>query len=280
LLLVAVVLVVAGCGTTKRAGTPPSSTRTSATLPTSTTATTTSTTIASPRTTPAATTPTTPTTPTTVSPVQAAVIVRHGNEHRRWIALTFDAGSDAGNTNTILDLLAARHVQATFSLTGAWTRANAELARRIVRESHVVVNHTDTHRSFTGFSTNTRPLPTAVRGAELGRADASIVATTGRSTKPWFRPPYGDIDTATATDVARVGYRYVLMWTVDSLGWKGLAPSDVAARCLNGATPGGVLLLHVGSASTDAAALPRILDGLQVRGYQLVTVATPGFVPA
>ena len=171
-------------------------------------------------------------------------------------------------------------MHATFSLTGAWARANPELARRIVREGHVIVNHTDTHRSFTGFSTNTPPLSTAERVAELERADASIVTTTGRSTRPWFRPPYGDIDTATATDVARAGYRYVLLWTVDSLGWKGLAPSDVAARCLNGATPGGILLLHVGSASTDARALPRILDGLQARGYQLVTVATPGFVPA
>jgi peptidoglycan/xylan/chitin deacetylase (PgdA/CDA1 family) len=70
----------------------------------------------------------------------------------------------------------------------------------------------------------------------------------------------------------------VLLWTLDSLGWKGLAPADVAARCLNGATPGAILLLHVGSASTDALALPAILDGLQARRYELVTVAAEGFV--
>jgi len=276
LLVVGVAVAVASCGSTKKgAATRPSSARTSVTNATSTTATTSTstTTIAPPRTTQA-------TPPSTVAPTQPAVIVRHGNEHRRWIALTFDAGSDAGNTSTILDLLAARRVHATFSLTGAWTRANPELARRIVSEGHVIVNHTDTHRSFTGFSTNTLPLSAAGRVAELERADASIVTTTGRSTRPWFRPPYGDIDTATVSDVARAGYRYVLMWTVDSLGWKGVAPSEVAVRCLNGATPGGILLLHVGSASTDARALSRILDGLAARGYQLVTVAAPGFVPA
>jgi peptidoglycan/xylan/chitin deacetylase (PgdA/CDA1 family) len=70
----------------------------------------------------------------------------------------------------------------------------------------------------------------------------------------------------------------VLLWTVDSLGWKGLAPAAVAARCLDGAKPGAILLLHVGSASTDAAALPVILDGLLARRYELVTVATAGFV--
>ena len=214
---------------------------------------------------------------TTVVPTGPAVIVRHGNEGRRWIALTFDAGSDTGNTTEILDLLAARHVHATFALTGAWARANPELVRRITHDGHVIVNHTDTHQSFTGFSTHTPTLSATERAAQLQKADTSISAITGNSTRPWFRPPYGDIDTTTSIDIALAGYRYVLMWTVDSLGWKGLAPSDVAARCLNGATPGGILLLHVGSLSTDAAALPRILDGLHKRGYQLVTITAAGF---
>jgi peptidoglycan/xylan/chitin deacetylase (PgdA/CDA1 family) len=174
--------------------------------------------------------------------------------------------------------LAARNVHASFSLTGAWARANPELVRRITREGHALVNHSDTHRSFSGFSTGTAPLSIGERARELARADAAIVAISGRSTVPWFRPPYGDIDAATPADVARSGYRYVLLWTIDSLGWKGLAPSDVTARCLNGAAPGAILLLHVGSASTDAAALPRILEGLQARGYELVTVAARGFI--
>lgn len=206
------------------------------------------------------------------------MIVRHGDEHRRWIALTFDAGSDAGHTAEILDLLAANHVRATFSLTGDWVRANRELVLRIARAGHVIVNHTDTHLSFTGYSTHASALPSSERSAQLTRADAAVVAVTGRSTRPWFRPPYGDLDAVVPVDVGRAGYSYILLWTVDSLGWKGLEPADVAARCLDGATPGGILLLHVGSASTDAAALPQILRGLKSRGYELVTVAAPGFI--
>ncbi|HTK15178.1 MAG TPA: polysaccharide deacetylase family protein [Acidimicrobiia bacterium] len=229
-------------------------------------------------TTPTTNPPSTSTTTTTTVPSGPAVVIRHGDEHRRWIALTFDAGSDVGNTSAILDLLAARHIRATFSLTGTWARAHPGLVLRIARAHHVIVNHSDTHRSFTGFSTHTRALSPAERAEELERADASIAAITGSTTRPWFRPPYGDIDTATSADVARSGYRYVLLWTVDSLGWKGLAPSEVAARCLDGATPGGILLLHVGIESTDAAALPAILDGLQARRYELVTLAERGFV--
>lgn len=280
-LVVAAVVAVAGCGTSKRAARPPRSSTTTA--PTTTIARPTTTTRNPPSTSttnPPSTSTTNPatTSTTTVAPTGPALIVRQGDDRRRWIALTFDAGSDVGNTRAILDLLAARHVRATFSLTGIWARANPELVRRIAREGHVIVNHSDTHRSFTGFSTGTSGLSAAERAAQLAGADASIAAITGRSTRPWFRPPYGDIDAATPQDVARAGYRYVLLWTVDSLGWKGLAPADVAARCLEGAKPGAILLLHVGSASTDAAALPMILDGLQARRYELVTVAATGFV--
>ena len=267
---VVLVLLAASCGTSKRVTPSPSKT----TPPSATAATTTS--ASSARTTTATTSPTR-TSPTTAAPTRPAVVVRHGYEGRRWIALTFDAGSDAGNTTAILDLLATRHVHATFALTGAWARANPALVRRIALDGHVIVNHTDTHQSFTGFSTHTPALSAAERATQLERADTSIAAITRTSTRPWFRPPYGDIDPATPADIARAGYRYVLMWTVDSLGWKSLAPSAVAARCLDGATPGGILLLHVGSLSTDAAALPRIIDGLHTRGYQLVTVTTAGF---
>jgi peptidoglycan-N-acetylglucosamine deacetylase len=269
-------LVVAGCGASKHATQPPRSSSTSTTSTTLAPApsTTTATTTAASTTGPTTTTAPSATSTTTSTANGPAVVVRHGDEHRRWIALTFDAGSDVGNTPAILDLLAARHVRASFSLTGTWARANPGLVRRIASEQHVIVNHTDTHRSFTGFSTHTSPLS----AAELDRADASIAAVTGHSTRPWMRPPYGDTDTATPADVARAGYHYVLLWTVDSLGWKGLAPAEVATRCLDGATPGGIILLHVGSQSTDAAALPAILDGLRRRGYEIVTVATRGFV--
>jgi peptidoglycan/xylan/chitin deacetylase (PgdA/CDA1 family) len=278
--LIAALVLGAGCGTSDNGTKPPSTTRATSTTvaPNPTTTVTTTTSAATTTTTsPPPTVPTTTTTPATV-PHGPADVVRHGDEHRRWIALTFDAGSDVGNTPAILDLLAAHHVRASFSLTGTWARANPTLVRRIARDGHVIVNHTDTHRSFTGFSTHSSPLSAADRIAELERADTAIMALTGHSTRPWMRPPYGDIDASTPADVARAGYRHVLMWTVDSLGWKGLAPAAVAARCLAGATPGGIVLLHVGSQSTDAAALPAILDGLRARGYDLVSIATPGFV--
>jgi peptidoglycan/xylan/chitin deacetylase (PgdA/CDA1 family) len=200
-------------------------------------------------------------------------VVRRGSTSERVAALTFDAGSDTGYTAAILDTLAAHHVTATFGLTGKWADANPALVRRIVAEGHQVVNHSYDHPSFTGYSTGEPALSRAARLDQLARAEASIRAAGGAGARPWFRPPYGDEDASVRADVALAGYRYVLMWTVDSLGWRGETATSIVTRCLDRAEPGVIYLFHVGAESADAAALPAILDGLRQRGYRFTTAA-------
>ena len=189
---------------------------------------------------------------------------------RRVVALTFDAGSDVGHTADILYLLQARQVHGSFGLTGAWVRANPSLARRIVAEGHQVLNHTDRHLSFTGRSTGTAPLTRQQRAEALHGAELAIVAVTGVVARPWFRPPYGDRDASVDRDVAGFGYSYELMWTVDTLGWKGVAPAEVVRRTMASAGAGAVVLMHVGALSTDWQALPTLLDQLTAAGYGFV----------
>ena len=186
------------------------------------------------------------------------------------MALTFDAGSDVGHTGEILDLLKSRGIRASFGITGNWVRANPAMARRIVDDGHLVVNHTDTHPSFTGRSTSKPPLTTAQRLHELAAAEAAIRDIAGGSALPWFRPPYGDRDAGVDRDVGRAGYRYELMWSVDTLGWKGVPASEVTRRVLEAARPGEIVLMHVGAASTDWQALPDVIDRLVSRGYGFV----------
>jgi peptidoglycan/xylan/chitin deacetylase (PgdA/CDA1 family) len=60
---------------------------------------------------------------------------------------------------------------------------------------------------------------------------------------------------------------------VDSLGWNGLPADAIVDRCLERAENGAIYLFHVGSASADAEALQRIIDGLRAQGYGFGTVA-------
>jgi peptidoglycan/xylan/chitin deacetylase (PgdA/CDA1 family) len=222
-------------------------------------------------TTPAATA--TPTVTTSSVPVGDALVVRRGDPSERLVALTFDAGSDRGHAEQILDVLAAERVVATFGITGRWAEANPALVRRMVADGHQIVNHSYDHVSFTGLSTGSGPLTVDQRTDQLARADAAIRTAAGVTSRPWFRPPYGDEDASVRADVARAGYGYELLWTVDSRGWLGEPAGAVVDRCLGAAEPGAIYLFHVGGESTDAAALPRIIDGLRRQGYGFATAA-------
>lgn len=225
---------------------------------------------------PTATPSTTPgVTPTsTPSPAPApAVAIGRGDPDKMTVYLTFDAGSDTGHTAEILDTLAANGIRATFGITGRWADANPALVRRMAAEGHLLVNHTYDHPSFTGRSTGEPALSRSERLDQLAQADAAIQATGVTTTVPWFRPPYGDEDASVRADVALAGYRYELLWTVDSLGWQGLAADSVLQRCLDRVVPGAIYLFHVGAASSDHAALQHIIDGLTARGYSFATAA-------
>lgn len=189
------------------------------------------------------------------------------------VALTFDAGADRGFTADILEVLKRERAPSTFGLTGLWARSHPDLVRQISDGGHLVINHTYDHRSFTGTSDGLGGLSPARRRAELEEADAVIAPLIGRSTRPWYRLPYGDDDARVGADVAPAGYTRKAGWTVDSLGWRGLTAAEIVARCLRLAAPNAVYVFHVGGSSQDGRALPEIIDGLRGRGFTFATMA-------
>lgn len=195
------------------------------------------------------------------------MVVRAGTTSQRVVTLTFDAGSDTGSAPAILDILAAEGITATFFVTGRFAERYPDTVARMASDGHRVGNHSYSHPSFTGFSTGDEPLTPQEMLDELRRAESVIAARTGRSSKPLFRPPYGDQDSTVNSVLGAEGYRYDVLWTVDTLGWKGVDPAVVVQRCLDGAKPGAILMFHVGSGSTDAAALPAVVARLREAGW-------------
>jgi peptidoglycan/xylan/chitin deacetylase (PgdA/CDA1 family) len=169
-----------------------------------------------------------------------------------------------------LDILKEYGVKASFGITGHWAEENPDLVKRMVAEGHMIFNHTWSHRSFTGASTagwDAGVLTREERQKELKDTERLIrKLTKGYVTAPYFRPPYGDLD------VADAGYYITLMWTCDTFGWNGATVEEILDRCAANAEAGDIILLHVGSASLDAAALPRMIEMLQAKGLELVTV--------
>ena len=217
-------------------------------------------------------TPVPPTPTSTQTSGQDFITIRTADTDELIVALTFDAGADRGYAEEILDTLQDEDAIATFGMTAHWAEANPDLILRMVDEGHTLMNHTETHRSWTGLSTSAAPLTSAERAEELRVTEAVIETIVGYDMRPYFRPPYGDYDDSVIADLQTNGYTVNVMWTVDSLGWNGLTAAEITARTLNGTVPGAIHLFHVGAASQDAAALPDIISGLRDLGYRFVTI--------
>jgi peptidoglycan/xylan/chitin deacetylase (PgdA/CDA1 family) len=189
-----------------------------------------------------------------------------GPATRRCVALTFDAGSAAAPTAAILRALAAADRRCTFFLTGEWTARHPDMARRIAAAGHELGNHTYSHVDLCRLSN-------AGVARELERTDVLVRRLTGRSTRPYFRPPFGSRDRRILREAARSGFRSVY-WTTDSLDSvrRDITPRQVERRILEQVQPGSIVLLHCGSEAT-ARALPCLLGALDRRGYRVVTIS-------
>ena len=209
--------------------------------------------------------------PTSGPPGHEAKVVYAGPNDRPAVALTFDTGIDAGHMPEVLDILKKHGILGTFGITGEWAVTNPALLKRIVAEGHAIVNHSWSHPSFTGEDTDTTPLSDeAIRG-ELKRTEEKIQQIAGVSTKPYFRPPYGDYDSRVDKIAFEEGYKYNVLWYVDGLGWEGRPTAQVVSVTLANAVNGAIYLYHTDN-PYEYKALEEIIEGMEERGFQLLTI--------
>ncbi len=198
-------------------------------------------------------------------------IVR-GNPATGVVALTFDAGGVAGPSQTVLDILRARGIRATFFLSGQWVESYPDLAAQVGLDGHELANHSYFHPDFVGLSDQQIAW-------ELEYTDALVFAATGRHTRPYFRAPFGSRNQHVLDVAAASGFRSVF-WTLDSADWReGISAGTVRDRVLRLAQPGDIVAEHVASEAT-AAALPEILDAFDRRGWRVGTVSEVLGLPA
>ena len=206
--------------------------------------------------------------------VQAPREIWRGVRGGRRVALTFDAGGSTQGAHELVEILKRENAPATFFVTGEFTQKYAPLVRHFADSGFPVHNHSWSHPEFTKIADD-QILD------ELGRTDMAVRAVTGRETLPYFRPPFGDRDRRALRAAAAAGFRSVY-WTVDSLDSLDEKPGAdfLVERVLNPPNPnsdpdrfldGAIILMHVGEPAT-LDALPRIIQGLRQRGFELVTV--------
>ncbi|WP_309742808.1 polysaccharide deacetylase family protein [Chamaesiphon sp. OTE_20_metabat_361] len=182
------------------------------------------------------------------------------------IALTFDDGPWPETTEKILATLKQEQIKATFYMIGQPLKSFPEIGKKVLADGHVIANHT-LHHWYKQMS----PL---VAQREIEDTSKIIKEVLNVETA-YFRPPGGMLTNGLVAYALKHN-QSVNMWSVDSGDSNPRRPSSEAIlkTVLNGATPGGIVLMHDGGGSHNntAIAVPQIIAQLRAQGYKFVTV--------
>lgn len=185
-----------------------------------------------------------------------------GDSKSKTIYLTFDNGYENGYTSKILAVLKKEKVSATFFVTGHYIESQPKLVKQMVKEGHIIGNHSWFHPDLTTNSDD------EIRD-ELDRVRIETAELTGQKKMKYVRPPRGILSERTLKVAKDAGYTHVLWslafvdWNVDQQkGWK--YSYDNIMKQIH---PGAVILLHTVS-KDNADALEKVIKDLKKKGYE------------
>lgn len=190
--------------------------------------------------------------------------VCRGDSSRRCVALTFDDGPDARSTPALLELLREAGLKVAFFCVGERVEANSELAARIVRDGHLLENHSYAHSNFTNFLAATR------LRTELTQTQTAIKKATG-ALPTLFRPPMGLSNPRVFRAARSLGLR-VIGWSARGLDTHTADPQRIVARIARRLEPGAIILLHDGDIPAErlVVTVKLLLAKLREYDYEVV----------
>ena len=176
--------------------------------------------------------------------------------------LTFDCGYEYENlTGKVLDVLKEKGVTATFFCTLDHIKKETDLIARMIKEGHIVGNHSTTHPSFASISREKM-------AKEIEETENYLRENFGYVAK-YFRFPAGEYNESALELIQSLGYSSVF-WSVAYDDWdttKVRGKDYAIEKVMSRLHPGAVILLH--SVSKDnAEALGEIIDRARAEGYR------------
>lgn len=182
------------------------------------------------------------------------------------VALTFDMSSANEKAKQLVQLLQDNHIAASFFSSGTFAEKNKDILATVASAGFGIYNH---GYDSSHFST----LEAADITLQLSKAATAIKNATGVSSKPLFRPAFGEAGGEVVTTAQSQGYCTIL-WTVDAFDWQDSVTADQSKqRVLDKLRSGAIILLHAGYDTTNLL-VPDLVKAIQDQGYSLVTLAT------
>lgn len=183
----------------------------------------------------------------------------------RTLMLTFDDGPDTRFTPEILDLLSHEGVPATFFVVGQNVVESPDIIRRMIREGHMVGNHTMSHIDFWAHDD-------AFNRQEIIGEDRVLRAVDNYASR-LFRIPTGNPENNTLAllQSQQLGYLDVNM-DLDTRDWEYKPGTPIPAPELDGL--GHVMLVHDGGGDRTATIemLKKFIPKAKAQGYRFTTL--------
>ena len=160
------------------------------------------------------------------------------DEKKIW--LTFDDSPDEELTEFILETLKKLNIKASFFLIGKNIQAFPELTKEIIKEGHIVGNHSFSH--LNGFKSKNEEY---IYDIELGQKliNEKLVEMGITNKIKIFRPPYGRI---LPKQIKRLKENYkIVMWDIFSWDFKkNISPEKIYNNVIDNVVEGSILVFH------------------------------------
>lgn len=179
------------------------------------------------------------------------------------IYLTFDNGYEYKNlSSSILDTLKENNVKSVFFVTSSYIKNNPKLTKRMIKEGHIVANHTEKHLHQGNVSAN------EVKNDILGWERDYEAIIGSKPTVKLMRPPAGSYNEVSLKIAYDLGYKTVF-WSYaygdyDVKNQPEVGPS--LKKALENNKSGSIVLLHSIS-ETNAKILDDYIKQTKNNGY-------------
>ena len=184
-----------------------------------------------------------------------------GNKDKKYLYLTFDEGYEAGYTSKILDTLKENKVPATFFITAHYVNTEPELVERMIKEGHIVGNHTVNHKCLPEISDEEIK-------KEVMQLHNVIYEKFNYEMK-YIRPPKGEFSERSLQTTNSLGYKNV-MWSFAYQDWnekKQPSEEEAKKKIIENFHNGEIILLH-GNSKTNTNVLDTIIKEARNMGYE------------
>lgn len=182
------------------------------------------------------------------------------------VVLSFDDGPGA-STPDILDILNRYNIKADFFMIGQNVQSHPDYVQKVYDAGNEIGNHTFTHQDLAKMSSDTQ-------NDEFNKTNNAIKNVLSKAGTIWMRPPYGSYSDDTDKVLSSIGMKKIL-WNVDPRDWAGASADEITDAVLSNVKDGAIVLMHDGVANSveTAKALPKIIEGIQSKGFKIVTLS-------